>query len=130
VESRRDEVEARMNVLETEIISNMSTTNGSHQSRYSVPHQAQLVFEEGILNNPLIAKDLPKDAKELGNKIRFDGSEAPSVPINWRFAESVSALKGLEAVMILSLIRKKYQTEVQEVAINTCVIYSNTLNKS
>jgi hypothetical protein len=86
-----------------------------------VPDQAKLVFEEGILNNPLIAKDLPKDAKELGNKIRFNGSQAPTVPINWRFAESVSALKGLEAVMVLSLLRKKYNTEVQEVTINTCV---------
>jgi hypothetical protein len=98
----------------------MSITNGT--SKYSVPDQAKLVFENGILNNPLIAKDLPKDAKELGDKITFNGNQAPSVPVNWRFAESVSALKGLEAVMILSLLRKKYDTEVKEVAINTYVI--------
>jgi hypothetical protein len=100
----------------------MSTTNGNGVSKYSVPAQAKLVFENGILNNPLIAKDLPKDAKELGDKIKFSGNEAPSVPINWRFAESVSALKGLEAVMVLALLRKKYNTEVKEVSINTYVI--------
>jgi hypothetical protein len=101
----------------------MSTLNGNHQSKYSVPSQTRLVFEDGILNNPLIAKDLPKDAKELGKKIRFNGTDAPLVPINWRFAESVSALKGLEAVMVLSLLKEKYKTEVQEVTINTCVFH-------
>lgn len=102
----------------------MSTTNGTngvnkHGSKYSVPAQTRSVFEDGILNNPLIAKDLPKDAKELGKKVKFDGFDAPSIPINWRFAESVSALKGLEAVMVLALLKKKYNTEVKEVNINT-----------
>jgi hypothetical protein len=105
----------------------MPTTNGTngtsgHHSKYSVPAQTRLVFEDGILNNPLIAKDLPKDAEELGKKIKFNGSEAPSIPINWRFAESVSALKGLEAVMVLALLKKKYTTEVKEVNINMYVI--------
>jgi hypothetical protein len=99
----------------------MSITNGDHQSRYSVPEQARLVFKDGILKNPLIAKDLPKDANELGDKISFNGHDAPTVPINWRFAESVSSLKGLEAVMILALLRRKYKTEVKEVTIDTSV---------
>jgi hypothetical protein len=107
----------------------MSTTNetnetNGHNSKYSVPTHARLIFEEGILNNPLVAKDLPKDAKELGKKIKFHGYDAPSIPINWRFVESVSALKGLEAVMILALLKNKYNTEVKEVNINTYVIDS------
>jgi hypothetical protein len=105
----------------------MSTTNGTngtneHHSKYSVPDQTKLIFENGILNNPLISKDLPKVANELGKKISFDGNDTPSIPINWRFAESVSALKGLEAVMVLALLKKKYNIEVKKVKINTYVI--------
>lgn len=100
------------------------STNGINDdaSTYSVTAEAKSVFEEGILNNPLIAKDLPKDAKELGKKVRFTGPDAPSIPINWRFAESISALKGLEAVMVMSLLKKKYNTGVNEVVINTYVV--------
>lgn len=106
----------------------MSSTNitnewNEYRSKYSVPAQTRSVFEEGILNNPLVAKDLPKDAKELGKKIKFHGNDAPSIPINWRFAESVSALKGMEAVMVLALLKKKYNTDVEEVTINTYVIF-------
>lgn len=99
-------------------------TNGpkGHRSKYSVPAQTRSVFEDGILNNPLIAKDLPENAKELGKKVTFDGNDAPSIPINWRFAESVSALKGMEAVMVLAFLKKKYNTDVKEVKINTYVI--------
>lgn len=107
-------------------MSTIDETHGTneHNSKYSVPAQTRLVFEDGILNNPLIAKDLPKEAKELGKKIKFHGYDTPSIPINWRFAESVSALKGLEAVMILALLKKKYNTEVKEVDINTYVVDS------
>lgn len=102
----------------------MSTTNGMNgfHSEYSVPAQTRSVFEDGILNNPLIARDLPEDAKELGKKIKFDGNDAPTIPINWRFAESVSALKGMEAVMVLALLKKKYNTDVKEVKINTYML--------
>ncbi len=38
---------------------------------------------------------LAKQTSSL-NKVKFVGSDAPSIPINWRFAESVASLKGLE----------------------------------
>ena len=97
----------------------MSTTNGIHKAKYLVPEQTKRVFEDGILNNPLISKDLPKDAKEHGSRIHFRGTASPTIPINWRFAESVAALKGLEAVMVMALVKRKYGVDVQEVTINT-----------
>lgn len=97
----------------------MTTTNGTSSSKYSVSQESEAVLKNGILNNPLISNDLPNNAKELGNRVRFTGFDTPYVPINWRFAESVSALKGLEAVMVMALLKQKYNVEVQEVNIDT-----------
>jgi hypothetical protein len=94
-------------------------SNGSDSSNYSVPQESKAILQNGILNNPLISKDLPENAQELGSKVRYTGSDAPCVPINWRFAESVSALKGLEAVMVMALLKRKYNVDVQEVNIDT-----------
>lgn len=95
--------------------------NGTQKSleTYSIPQETQRVFEEGILNNPLIASTLPKDIASAAAKIRFEGSNKPSIPINWRFAESISALKGLEASMINVLLQRKYSLAPQEAVINT-----------
>ncbi|KAL4747564.1 hypothetical protein BDW72DRAFT_196639 [Aspergillus terricola var. indicus] len=41
------------------------------------------------------------------------------IPINWRFAESISALKGLEALWLNALIKAKYGHAPVEVDINT-----------
>lgn len=86
---------------------------------YSVPQQSKQVFEEGIVRNQLIAHNLPSNAEDFAAKIKYTGSEAPSIPVNWRYAESISALKGLEAVMVLALLKEKYGVDVQEVTINT-----------
>lgn len=87
---------------------------------YSIPAEARQVFENGILNNPLIKPYLPADTAELASKIRFTGSDSPSIPINWRFAESVSSLKAYEALLINALLRQKYgHKEPAEVEINT-----------
>lgn len=98
-------------------------TNGVSRSleTYSVPDETQKVFNDGILNNPLIASTLPEGITEAAAKIRFEGSSKPSIPINWRFAESISALKGLEAAMINVLLQRKYDLEAQEAVINTSV---------
>ncbi|KAL2882672.1 hypothetical protein SGCOL_001879 [Colletotrichum sp. CLE4] len=88
------------------------------RGEYSVPQEAEAVFQHGILNNPLM-KDLPNDLKSLSQHVKFEGSSKPSVPINWRFAESISALKALEATMLNRLILKKYNTEPTDVTINT-----------
>ena len=86
---------------------------------YSVPEQARKLLDGGILTNPLISKSLPPETVEYGSKVKYVGSDLPSIPINWRFAESISSLKGLEATMLNVLLARKYGIEPQEVEINT-----------
>ncbi|KAK1024533.1 hypothetical protein LTR33_017887, partial [Friedmanniomyces endolithicus] len=62
------------------------------ETTYSVPHEAQNIFQTEILNNPLVPS-LPSEIKDAGNLIHFSGNDLPSIPINWRLAESISALK-------------------------------------
>ncbi|XPS72553.1 hypothetical protein M3J09_004716 [Ascochyta lentis] len=62
---------------------------------------------------------LPAGIAEAAGKVRFEGTSKPSIPINWRFAESMSALKGLEAAMVNVLLQRKYGLEPQEAVINT-----------
>lgn len=94
------------------------SANGKAVS-YSIPKKARQVFEDGLLNNSLISSTLPKEVKECAKSVRFEGSDKPSIPINWRFAESISALKGLEATMVNVLLKKKYGLPPQEAVINT-----------
>ena len=88
------------------------------ETTYSVQKAAQQLFEKELLNNPLIPT-LPSEIKEAGRLVTFDGAASPSIPINWRFAESVSALKALEASMLNVLRAKKYDAKMSEVSINT-----------
>jgi crotonobetainyl-CoA:carnitine CoA-transferase CaiB-like acyl-CoA transferase len=85
---------------------------------HSIPEESKSVFESGILKNPLHGS-LPKEIRELGKYVTFKGSLKPSIAINWRFAESVAALKALEATLINALISRKYGVEPQKVTINT-----------
>jgi hypothetical protein len=86
---------------------------------YSIPEETAKVLQKGILHNPLIASTLPEETQECAKVIRFEGTNTPSIPINWRFAESVSALKGLEAAMVNVLLMRKYGLKPQEAVINT-----------
>ncbi|KAH8900472.1 CoA-transferase family III [Thozetella sp. PMI_491] len=88
------------------------------QSEYSVPREAQALFEHGILKNPLM-KDLPPELESFSKLISFDGAAEPSIPINWRFAESISAIKAFEATMLNCLIARKYNAKPASVKINT-----------
>ncbi|TQN64862.1 Succinyl-CoA--L-malate CoA-transferase beta subunit [Colletotrichum shisoi] len=88
------------------------------KGEYSVPQEAEAVFQHGILSNPLM-KDLPSDLKSLSQHVKFEGSPSPSVPINWKFGESISALKALEATMVNRLLQKKYNAAPVDVTINT-----------
>ena len=88
------------------------------KSEYSVPREAQSLFENEILRNPLL-KDLPSELLSLSKRIHFEGTPDPSVPINWRFAESISALKGLEAAMLNHLITRRYGIGPLDIKINT-----------
>ncbi|RAH78834.1 CoA-transferase family III [Aspergillus japonicus CBS 114.51] len=87
-------------------------------STYSVPKESNQVFETGILNNPLFSH-LPPELRKLAQYVQFVGSGQPSIPINWRFAESISALKAFEATMVNHLITRKYQVDPVGVTINT-----------
>jgi hypothetical protein len=67
----------------------------------------------------LISKDLPPDLERFASRIRFTGPENPTLPVNWRFAESASALHALEAALIVMLLEKKYGVDGPEVEIAT-----------
>ena len=98
-----------------------------HVSSYSVPKEAQRVFHEGIFSNDLITKDLPAEVKKTARKVQFTGTDRPSIPINWRFAESAVALKALEASVIGALLKRKYGVEAPTVEINTSATLVPTL---
>ena len=91
---------------------------GSVGENYTVQRETQKIFEQEILNNPLIPS-LPPEIKDASKLIHFVGNDRPSIPINWRFAESVSALKAFEASMLNVLRAKKFGAEFSEVSINT-----------
>ena len=91
---------------------------GSVGENYSVQRETQAIFEEGILNNPLIPS-LPPEIKEAGKLVSFVGNERPSIPIAWKFAESAAALKAFEASMLNVLRAKKYGAKFSEVSIDT-----------
>ena len=84
----------------------------------SVPHEAKALFRSGILENPLMS-NLPTSLEELGQLVHFEGNELPSVPVNWRWAESISALKAFEATMVNYLLIRKYGISPVEITINT-----------
>ncbi|KAF2661961.1 CoA-transferase family III [Lophiostoma macrostomum CBS 122681] len=94
-------------------------TSGIRTETYSVPKATKDVFENGILKNRLVSSQLPEDIETCATKVEFEGTDQPSIPINWRFAESISALKGLEAAMISVLLKRKYGVEPQRTIINT-----------
>ncbi|KAK7710300.1 hypothetical protein SLS64_005885 [Diaporthe eres] len=86
---------------------------------YSVPEQTKQLLIKGVLENPLIASHLPTGAAEAASKISFTGSDLPSIPVNWRFAESISALKAFEAILVNVLLKRKYGLEPVSITIDT-----------
>lgn len=87
-------------------------------TNYSVPSESRKCLVEGILNHPG-HKALPAECHDLAKLTKYVGSEQPKIAINWRLAESVSSLKGFEAVMVNLLLSRKYGLSPQEVTINT-----------
>nr|KMM66414.1 CAIB/BAIF family enzyme [Coccidioides posadasii RMSCC 3488] len=85
---------------------------------YSVPQQASKVFREGILGSPRTHQHLIDDLEKYDTVV-FEGSQDPIVPVNWRFAESVSALKALEATYVNAILDKLYGVPPQKAFINT-----------
>ncbi|RFU80005.1 transferase family III [Trichoderma arundinaceum] len=71
----------------------MAELQNSHSTHYSVPLESKNVF--------------------------YEGTAKPSIPINWRLAESTAALKALEATAVNVLLKRKYNVSPQNVIINT-----------
>jgi hypothetical protein len=88
-------------------------------STYSIPAESKKLLIEGLLENPKIAKDIPAEAKDFAKRIRFKGTDLPSIPINWRFAESAASLKAFEACIVAALVKRKYDVEVTGAEIDT-----------
>lgn len=86
---------------------------------YSIPEQTDRLFRKEILANRLLKKNLPAEAHEAASTVTFEGSDAPTLPINWRFAESIAALKAYEATILNVLLKKKYGVGPVEININT-----------
>jgi hypothetical protein len=107
------------------IFYDQATAMGS-DAQYSVPLESERLFHDGIICHEFHRTRLPKEALEYEKLVRFEGTASPSLAINWRFAESVASLKGLEAVMINILLKKKYGVDPVEVVINTYVCSLST----
>jgi len=88
-------------------------------SSYSVPVESEKLLKEALLENPKIAKDIPQEAVEFAQRIRFTGNDLPSIPINWRFAESAASLNAFEACIIAALVKRKYNVDLAGAEINT-----------
>ena len=88
---------------------------------YCVYKEAEKLFRQGILANPLIQRELPLEIHDCSKNIKFEGSDKPTIAVNWRFAESVSALKGYEAAVLAVLLKRKYGITAPEITINTYV---------
>lgn len=86
---------------------------------YSVPEEAASVLDAGIIHNPLLVGNVPENAASLAQNIKFSGSRKPNIPVNWRFAESISALKGLEAIWLNALLELRYNALPVDIEINT-----------
>lgn len=100
-------------------LSNAPDHEQADSSSYSVPREAEKILNAGIIANPLIAPSLPPNVKKYASLIKFVGNDKPNIPINWRFAESISALKALESIWINNLLVEKYGEEPKSVVIDT-----------
>lgn len=86
---------------------------------YSVLEETSKLLQEGILKNPLTNQHLVPGVEKYAERIHFEGSHSPQLPVNWRFAESLGALKALEATYVNAILDKVYGLPPQEVVINT-----------
>ncbi|KAI8883519.1 alpha methylacyl-CoA racemase [Backusella circina FSU 941] len=84
---------------------------------YSIPEESKKLLQTAILDNDKL--NIPSSIKRWADKVKFEGTGVPMIPINWRFAESISSLKGYEALVLLELLDKKYNDDSQTITINT-----------
>ena len=105
-------------IKDTVNVSTEELSSGSPDSTWNLINESHKLLQTGILNNPLIAPSLPKNAATFASQITFTGHTQPAIPIPWRFAESVATLKALESIMISGLLEAKYNVPSQKVEIN------------
>lgn len=84
---------------------------------YSVPEECRALLDREIKRK--LSTKFSAESHASIEHITFEGSANPSIPINWRLAESVATLKGLEAVLINIFIGRKYNEGPKDVHINT-----------
>ncbi|EXJ66289.1 uncharacterized protein A1O5_10441 [Cladophialophora psammophila CBS 110553] len=96
----------------------MASVSVPESKPYSVPEESKKVLRDGLVNNPR-HKTLPGECKDMLDYVEYVGQDQPRIAINWRFAESVASLKGLEAILINVLLSRKYGIAPQKVIINT-----------
>lgn len=89
---------------------------------YNKNVEAKRLFMNGLLRHEKVGSLLPPEAQDCAAKIEFTGSAFPSLAINWRFAESISALQALQATMVSVLLKRKYDVDAPRVVIDTCVV--------
>ena len=94
----------------------MGSIQGS--ASYSVSEEAKRILNEGIFNNPKISRHLSSGVGEFASRVKITGNDLPSIPINWRLAESVAALQAFEACLIATLVQRKYGVDVVDAEIN------------
>lgn len=86
-------------------------------SNYNFQKACEELFHSSVIENQKIK--LSNEFKQLANKVKFEGNQEISIPINWRLGESISVLKAFEGLSILDLVQKKYKTNVEGITINT-----------
>ena len=92
---------------------------------YSIPQEAKQLLLQVIIDNPLHAL-APDDIKAAASMIEYVGTDFPVIPINWRFAESISAIKGFQGAMLNVLLKEKYGLDFQKIVIDTYVHDTST----
>lgn len=66
-----------------------ATTKTKAVQDYSAQAETENLLVNGIIRNPLM-HGLPVELEALSKHVKFEGSPLPSIPINWRFAESIA----------------------------------------
>ncbi|KAK1221351.1 hypothetical protein PQX77_015838 [Marasmius sp. AFHP31] len=85
---------------------------------YSIPAQASQLLRDGLVFNEL-HQSCPSEVQDVYKLVEYRGGDLPSIPINWRFAESIAAIKGFEACMLNVLLKRRFAIEPQKVVIDT-----------
>ena len=96
-----------------------SESCAEYGDRYQLLYSA--VLGSGKSVDTVTIQGLPTELIDSAQLIQFEGNELPSIPINWRWAESIAALKAFEAAMLNHLLTRKSNILPVDVTINTYV---------